>query len=120
MQYTYELRDRSINTLSSILDEMEEALSGHVFLDKGAGPIESSYSIMYRMPTMLVVELFGVSEMEIRAFRKRIFHSKGIPDTVPIYIFSKLNLKTPVFIFVGHTKKSSDQMKTVVSSCAIG
>lgn len=94
---------------------MEEALSGHVFLDKGAGPIEKNYSISYRMPTMLVVELFGVSEFELRAFRRRIFASKHIPDNVPIYIYSKLDLKTPVFILVGHVKKSADQMKTVVT-----
>lgn len=97
MQYTYELRDRTVNSrFTSVLREMEEALSSHVFLDKGKGPIESGYSIVFRMQESLVNELANQPDHAIEAFRKQIFNTKKIPVDTVIQVFSKGRLDLPV------------------------
>lgn len=105
VRYTYELRDRGLDSRSSVFDEMFFALRSHVFLDKGKGPIESGYEIVFLVPDRLVAEISDSDPSKITKFRKRIDEFKGIPKTINILIYSKSNTKAPVIILAGREKK---------------
>ena len=100
MQYTYELRDRAINSPShlSVLDEMASVLKSHVFLDKGVGPIERGYGINYYLPEQLILELTNVDDRAIESFRRTIYNRHSIPRETVIRIYDKGNLIVPVLV----------------------
>lgn len=107
VQYTYELRDRTLHSpaAKTVFDELEEALSNHVFLDKGSGPIESDYWINYFLPQIMVNELAEASAQDMLNFRRRLHMTKSIPPDINIFIYSKDKRSVPAFILGGRGRK---------------
>lgn len=101
MQYSYELRDRVLSSAPSVLLEMEEVLSGHVFQDKGDGPIEKGFEICYFMPAPLVGEVMKTPAEALVKFRESLLKNKQIPLNTTIKIYDKRFMITPILTLEG-------------------